>query len=535
MKGSFLYILFLILISLSFVDCAKRGNPEGGSRDTIPPVLLRSVPENYSTNFKGNEITIYFNEYIKLKELQQQLIISPPLENQPTITPFSTSKVLKILILDTLKENTTYSINFGNSIVDNNEENPFEFFKYVFSTGSYIDSLKVQGKITDALKINPEEKVTVMLHEVNDNFTDSVVYNKKPLYIATTQRNPENFEIENIKEGTYLLVALKDNNSNYTFEPKTDKIGFVSEFINVPSDTSYRLNLFKEIPEYKLARPSSLNSQKIQFGYEGVGDSIKIKLLSNQPGDFEYRITKDLKSDSLYYWFQPKMESDSLQFQVTNKGKVDTLLVRMQKTERDSIKLSALKTGALAFDEQFQVTGTTPIEFIKKNQIEIFDKDSIAIQFDIDFNQRLNLLSLDFEKTERQLYTITFFPETITDFYGDVNDTISFKTNTRTTADYGFLAFNLEKTKSLPIIVQLVTENGEVRKEIIGMEHQTLFSFDNITPGNYYVRVVIDENQNGKWDTGHFLRREQPEEVVYFPKLLDIRANWTLNETFNLE
>ncbi len=522
-------------MSLSFVDCAKRGNPDGGARDTIPPVLLRTVPENYSTNFKGNEITVYFDEYIKLKDLQQQLIISPPLENQPTITPFNTSKVLKIVINDTLKENTTYSINFGNSIVDNNEENPFEFFKFVFSTGTYIDSLKVQGTITDALKIKPEEKITVMLYGVDENFTDSIVYNKKPLYVATTQRDPETFEIENIKEGTYLLLGLKDNNSNYTFEPKIDKIGFVTHFIEIPTDTTYQLNLFKEIPEYKLARPSSLNSQKIQFGYEGVGDSLKIKLLSNQPDDFEYSITKDIKSDSLYYWFKPKIDSDSLQFQLTNKGQVDTLMVRMQKTERDSLSLSAIKTGALAFDERFQVTGRTPIKNVDKNYIEIVDKDTLSIPYEIDFDKKMNILSIDFAKTERQLYTITFFPEAITDFYGDVNDTISFNANTRTKADYGFLAFNLESTKSLPVIVQLVTENGEVRKEILGIEKQTTFNFENIIPGNYYVRIVFDENQNGKWDTGNFLRREQPEEVIYFPKLLDIRANWTLNETFSIE
>ncbi len=535
MKGKFLYIIFLVLLSLSFVDCAKRGNPDGGARDTIAPVILRSVPENYSTNFKGNEITIYFDEYIKLKNLQQQLIISPPLDNQPTITPFSTSKLLKILINDTLKENTTYSINFGTSIVDNNEENSFEFFKYVFSTGSYIDSLKVRGTISDALKVKPEENVTVMLYEVNENFTDSIVYNSKPLYIASTQQNPEFFEIENIREGTYLLVGLKDNNSNYTFEPQADKIGYVSEFIKVPSDTTYRINLFKEIPEYKLARPSALNSQRIQFGYEGEGNEIAIELLSSKPLGFEETITKDLKSDSLYYWFQPKMETDSLQFKVTNTNKVDTLMVRMQKAERDSLKLSALKTGALAFDEQFLVTGTTPIRFFEKSLIEIVDKDTIAVPFEVDFDQRFNLLSFDFEKTERQLYTITFFPEAITDFFGAVNDTISFKTNTRTPSDYGFLSFNLDEPKSLPLIVQLVSENGELRRELLGVENQTTFNFENIVPGNYYVRIVIDENQNGIWDTGNFLRKLQPEEVIYFPKLLDIRANWTLNETFAIE
>src|SRR5690606_23040147 len=118
---------------LSFVDCAKKGTPTGGERDTIPPTIVRSNPENYSINFTGDEIEIRFDEYIKLKDIGNELIISPPMEYTPIITPLSTSKTLKIKILDTLKPNTTYSFNFGNSIVDNNEENKYEYFKYVFS------------------------------------------------------------------------------------------------------------------------------------------------------------------------------------------------------------------------------------------------------------------------------------------------------------------------------------------------------------------------------------------------------------------
>jgi len=257
MKGNFIYFIFLLLLSFSFVDCAKRGNPEGGLRDTIAPVIIRTVPENYTINFKGNEIRIYFDEYIKLKDLQKNLIISPPLNAPPTLYPLSTSKYIKIVFQDTLRENTTYSINFGNSIVDNNEENPYEFYKYVFSTGSYIDSLKVIGTITDAELLKPEENVSVMLYEVDTEFKDSIIFTQKPIYVASTQNNPDSFQIENVKEGTYLLIALKDNNSNYTFQPKTDKIGFVENFITIPTDTSYVLNLFKEIPVYALSRPNA--------------------------------------------------------------------------------------------------------------------------------------------------------------------------------------------------------------------------------------------------------------------------------------
>lgn len=535
MKGNFLYVIFLLLFSLSFIDCAKRGNPEGGPRDTIPPVIVRSAPENYSTQFKENEIRIHFDEYIKLKNLQQQLIISPPLDNPPTIEPFGTARFIRIVFNDTLRENTTYSINFGNSIVDNNEENPFEFFKYVFSTGSYIDSLKVLGSISDAKKIKPEENVTVMLYEVDENYTDSIIFKKKPYYVSNTQRNPDFFSIENIKEGKYLLIALKDNNNNYTFEPKVDKIGFVDGFINVPTDTTFHLSLFREIPKYKFVSAVSINSRKIQFGFEGVGDSIKIELLSETPDDFSYTLLREPRKDSLNYWFSQNFERDSLFFKVSNLGVVDTVKVRLSKAPVDTLSLSALKTGVIAFDEPVEIGANIPIKTIKKEKIAIIDKDSTEVNFNMDFNQFHNIIFLDFEKKEREVYTITFLPEAVTDFFGVVNDTITFKTNTRTAADYGFLSFSTVNPKSYPIIVQLVTENGDVRKEHYARNEETSFYFENINPGNYYVRIIYDENENGKWDTGNFLKRLQPEEVIYFPKLLDIRANWTLNETFVLE
>lgn len=535
MKGKYLYLIFIFMLSLSFVDCAKRGNPEGGARDTIPPVIERTVPENYSTNFDDEEIRIYFDEYIKLKDLQQQLIISPPMENTPIITPFSTAKYIKIVFTDTLKENTTYSINFGNSIVDNNEENPFEFYKYVFSTGNYIDSLKVLGTVSDALKPLPEEAVTVMLYEVDENYTDSVIYNKKPYYVSSTLRSPEFFSVENIKPGKYLLIGLKDNNNNYNFDPKTDKIGFVDEFIDIPTDTTFHLNLFKEIPEFTMARPSSQHSQKIMFGYEGRGDSIKIELLSDAPRDFEYRITKDTESDSLYYWFKPTIESDSLLFKVTNNQYIDTLNVRMQNKEIDSLNISAVKTGTITFDQMLEITANNPIVSVEKERMELINKDSLAMDFQLKLDERKNILSVDFDKAEREIYTLTLFPEAVTDYFGQVNDTLSFKANTRTTADYGFLSFNIDRAKSCPLIVQLVTEEGDVTQEMSAKEGQTVFEFENITPAKYNVRVIYDTNENGKWDTGDFLKRRQPEEVIYFPKLLEIRANWTLNETFILE
>ena len=231
MMHRILYFALLFFVTLTFVNCAKRGSPSGGAKDSIPPIIVKYNPENYSINFTDDEIKIYFDEYIKLIDINKELIISPPLKYQPEIAPLSTGKFIKIIIKDSLKKNTTYSFNFGKSIVDYTEENVFKYFKYILSTGSFIDSLKLKGTVKDALLLNPEGTTTVMLYEVNDAFNDSIIYSEKPTYITTTKEESQEFELTNLKEGTYFLIALKDKTNDYIFQPNYDKIGFLEGFI----------------------------------------------------------------------------------------------------------------------------------------------------------------------------------------------------------------------------------------------------------------------------------------------------------------
>ena len=224
LKNNFKYITLLLLLVV--IGCAKRGSITGGLKDTIAPVLKTSFPKNFNTNFKGSEIKLTFDEYIKLKDLKKQLIISPPMKNEPLITPTTSSKYIDIKINDTLQPNTTYSFNFGQSITDNNEGNPYNQFKYIFSTGDYIDSLAIGGRVKDAYNKEVESFVSVMLYEVNDTFKDSVVYTDMPRYVTNTLDSLKTFRLENLKAGKYLLVAMKDRNNNNKFNPKTDKIGF---------------------------------------------------------------------------------------------------------------------------------------------------------------------------------------------------------------------------------------------------------------------------------------------------------------------
>ncbi len=534
MKHRLLYIPILFLFLLSFADCAKKGSPSGGKRDSIPPVIVKSSPENYSVNFVENEIRIYFDEYIKLKDLQKELIISPPFKNNPIITPTNASKILKIRILDTLLENTTYSLNFGNSIVDNNEENEFKYFKYVFSTGSYIDSLKVSGKVKDALLVRPEIPTTLLLHEIDDDFSDSLVLSEKPTYITTTRDSTSTFEFTNLKEGNYLLLALKEKNNDYTFQPQTDKIAFTQSIIRLPTDSTFTLNLFKEEANYSIARPKHESKHHITFGYQGDGDNLSLELLSEADENFEHTIYKDNKTDTLHYWFKPEIEADTLIFVAKNRDIVDTLNVRMRNLFKDSLEVSMLSPRVLTPKDTLKLAANTPLTLVDDEKITVLSRDSITIEASLKLAPENNLAYIIFPKQDEQSYRVQLFPGALTDYYSTSNDSLKFNVVTKAVSDYGTLTLNLNKVKKWPVIVQLINEKFKVISESKLSENKSLF-FDYINPGKYYIRIVFDENKNGVWDTGNFLKRLAPEEIKYYPSLIEIRANWSLNETFILD
>ncbi|MBG42760.1 MAG: hypothetical protein CL530_02225 [Aequorivita sp.] len=534
MKHRLLYIPIAFLFILSFADCAKKGTPSGGPRDTIPPVIVRSSPENYTTNFTGSEIEIRFDEYIKLKEVNKELIISPPMKYTPIITPLSTSKTLRIKILDTLKPNTTYSFNFGNSIVDNNEENKFEYYKYIFSTGSYIDSLKLSGRVKDAQLIAPEIPTTVMLYEANEAFTDSIIYSEKPTYITVTKDSTGVFELTNLKEGKYLLLALKEKNNDYIFQPQNDKIGFEKELITIPTDSSYTLTLFKETPDYKFVRASQVGKNHIVFGYEGRADSLDIELLSEKPENYISTVFKDEKKDTLHYWFKPAIETDSLIFKVTNKNFIDTSTVRMRELFKDSLTISALKTGTLKLKDTFKLRANTPLITFDAAQFQVMAKDSSFVESTVTLNKKYNWAEVYFPKTEDQTYSINILPGALTDFFEKTNDTIQFNVNTRLESDYGTLNLTLVNVEAFPIIVQILDSKYNIVAEKYLTENKDVF-FGALSPDKYFIRIIYDENENRSWDTGSFLNRMQPERIIYYPTQIEVRANWSLNETFILK
>ncbi|RDK88198.1 Ig-like domain-containing protein [Marinirhabdus gelatinilytica] len=526
-----------LLFALSFVDCAKRGSPSGGERDSLPPVIVRSVPENYTTNFEGDEIRIYFDEYIKLVDVQTNLIVSPPLEYQPIITPLNTSKQLRVKILDTLRENTTYSFNFGKSIVDNNEENEFPYFKYVFSTGSYIDSLRLNGAVKDALLPEAKNPVVVSLYELNENYTDSLLFSKKPMYITTTTDSTGTFQFTNLKEGKYLLTALKEKTNDYTFQPKTDKIGFVMDTVTLPTDTTYTLTLFKEQLDYNMTRPTHVSKNQFLFGFEGNIDSLQLEPLSSVPEGYESTMYRDAKKDTIQYWFKPAFDhevTDSLLFLAKNRLAIDTLEVRVKDLYADSLKVSSVKSGTLTPKDTFQLQFNTPLVSIDKNLIQVMDKDSAAVEIKTQKDSVYNRAKLLFEKNTDQRYFITALPGAFTDFFEETNDTLTYNFKTKAEDDYGTIALSLQNANDFPYIIELVNSKYEIVASTWVSENQTV-DFTFIDPGFYYIRIIFDANENQRWDTGNFLKRIQPERIVYYPKKIEVRANWSLQETFILK
>lgn len=535
MKQRALFYITVFVVLLTVVNCAKTGTPTGGEKDTEPPKVVKEEPAGLSTNFEAEEIRIYFDEYIKLKDLQKQLIVSPPLKNLPEISPQgSASKYLEIKIKDTLLPNTTYVFNFGQSITDNNEGNPYEFYKYVFSTGDYIDSLSLYGMVKDAVEKNPDQFVSVMLYEVNEEYKDSIVYNEVPTYITNTLDSAVTFQLTNLKAGTYKLVAMKDVGNNNLFNQKTDKIAFLEEEITVPTDSVYLLTLFKEIPNFRASRPSLASGNRMIFGYEGIRDSMKINLVTQVSDTFDFKIVPDQKKDTLYYWFKGAPQ-DSLQFEFPVADSTVVYTVKMKDLPKDTLALSPNQGRNLSLKKPFAIVASTPLVAADTNKIEILDKDSVAVKFSTKIDEINNQLDFDFAKAPDDAYQITLLPEAITDFFGNTNDTLIYPLRTKKLSEYGNMNVVLVDVPSYPIVLQLTTEKGDLIEEIHSEKERASYYFQHLDPGNYLMRIIFDVNNNKKWDTGDYLRKIQPEKILYYQGTIEVRANWEIEQTFTIK
>ena len=530
-------IIYSILSLAIISGCAKRGNPTGGPLDSLPPVLVNANPKLNSTNFDSEEIRLTFDEFVKLDKVQDQLIISPPLDKSAyEIKPLTgVTKKVFLKFIDSLDENVTYTVNFGNSIKDNNEGNPLTFFSYTFSTGETIDSLYVKGNISDAYDIETDEYVSIHLYRIDSTLNDSIIYNKQPTYISNSL-DSTSYRFKNLREGKYLIVAMKDVDNNYYFDPFYDKIGFIDSLITLPKDSIIDLKLFKEETDLIWDKPHFINSEKIGFGYYGKLDFSRLVIDSNLPDSVDYIFTKEIEKDTIYVWLT-KNSFDSLNFNLIEKDTIKLTTVKFDRkrdTLIDSLSISAKTANVIHLRESFKLSTNTPIKKIEDSLITVRDIDSILVPFVSSVNDNLDEIDIKFEVSPTDNYTIFILPDAIKDIKGVTNDTLQFNLVSQSLEDYGNIFLDVIRNNQSKFILHLIDSNEEIVREYKNVDQNTAYNFEYIKPGKYNFRLIEDLNKNDIWDTGNYLKKIKPEPVYYFSSELEVRANWDLNETFNL-
>ena len=533
MKSFFRYFLIVILIG-SFLSCAKRGRPTGGPKDEEKPLFVVANPPYESLNFAAKKIKITFNEYVRLQSVNKQLVVSPPLKYPPLISPQGTaSEEITIQILDTLQPNTTYTFDFGNSVEDNNEGNQLERFKYVFSTGTYIDSLTARGSVKDAFSKKPEKDIRLLLYKIDSSFTDSIIYTKKPNYVTSTL-DSTSYNFTNLKEGKYLLIGLKDKASDYIFTPAEDKIGFYNDTIILPRDSiiSNPISLFKEVLPYDFKRVKEVSKGKLLFSYQGEAKNMKIKLLSKVSDSFKSIARFEKDKDTLNYWHS-LVDVDSLNFLITNNDALDTVTVKLRKKKLDSLSLSSTTRTILELKDTFFINANNPIIYLDTSKVSLVDKDTLDVPYQSFISDNENKLGFIFKKGYKQQYTLSILPKAIKDLYNLENDSLKYEFRTKDLEDYGAINLRVNNPNSKNLIIELTYEDGVLIYRKFTRTSSTL-RFPLLIPKNHLIRVIVDENNNGKWDTGDFLKRIQPEEIIYYEEILKVRSNFTYDQSISI-
>jgi len=531
MKQAVLLFLSSLLLLMT-VKCAKRASPTGGPRDSIPPVLVNATPKLNTTFFDKEGFTLTFDEYVTLKDVSKQLIVSPPLSSsQYKVYPTTgASKKISLVLNDSLMDNTTYTFNFGESIVDFNEGNPTPFLTYTLSTGATIDSLYIKGKVTDAFEKDTETFISLQLYPVDSIYKDSTIYTQKPLYVTSTLDTTV-YRFQNLRAGKYNLIALQDLAGNYLFDQGVDKIGFVNQLIELPQDSIIDLKLFKEKTNFSWDAPYFINDHHVALAYYGEYEAQPYKMISEVPSTFESLVTKNREKDSLNFWFKGAT-LDSIKFELEIRDTLRTKTAFLKEPIEDSLVISQFTKGTLRLKNLFELSSNLPVTTVDNSRLLVTNVDTVPIPAQLKIMENYDRIAIDFEVLPNDRYTVTLYPNALEDFWGRTHDTLVYRTSTKKIEDYGNIYLRVQHDSPHPYLIELLNNNKVVRR-YDSLVPGNNYSFELLDAGKYTVRLIEDANNNKLWDTGDYLEKIQPEKVIYYWKEIDLRANWDMNETFN--
>ena len=526
------YINFIILVFLvsGVYSCAVQQSPLGGPKDEDPPVLdsLKST-QNYQTQFNDDEINLYFDEFVQLKNVFEQVVYSPPLRKKPEIKQRGKKVTMKFSELDTLKTNTTYTINFGDAIQDFNESNILANFRYVFSTGDIIDSLSIFGNIIADETQEPAEETLVLLY---DNLSDSIVYKEQPYYFAKTDESG-NFRIENLRSDTFKVFILKDGNLNLKYD-EGETMGFLDTFIFVNDSLPGKLDLhaFEPVKRLRL-RDEESEAYKFKFIFSRRPFDAIIKSASDS-----IWWNEEIRKDSLILWHDNTITNDTL-YVYADSIILDTIsfsrippksgeLVPL-KHRRKNISRSNLLPPGLPLIYEY----STPISSIDTSKIKL--KDSLQIfdyEIKIDSSNHKNLI-IDYKYSFGDSLTLRIEPGGLKFINGNVNDTLKQLIVPESPEKYGILDIQIDSLdSSLQYVFQLFDGELLVKEQLIMGTESELISFINMPPKEYNAKIVEDANLNGKWDPGNYAIKRQSERWQKF-SFEELRENWELKANLN--
>ena len=526
-----LLIVFILLGGLILVSCAQIVNPNGGERDLKAPQLLNTSPKNLSTNFTKNSIQFKFNEFIQLNNPGEQIIISPPLESKPEF--INKGRLLEIKLKELLLPNTTYTINFGNAIGDNKENNLVKDFVYVLSTGNIIDSNYITGKVENAFTNKPENDITVGLY-YTEGFNDSTIIKHKPIYMAKTNENGL-FNIKNLPGNNFKIIAFKDENKNLKKEIN-EPIAFLNNIINPIDSNNKNLTL-------KLFKPNLYKPGKVIDTFNREPDKFvfiiyKPSYVSIKPKNTNKSYIKYIKGNQdidTFYLFTSTIKTDSLlKFNALINNNTSELIIR-QKVINKLNKPTFTVTKQLELNDTIKINFVNPIVKIDTTRIKLL-KDSINLAYKL---LQINNFELHvtYPKEESSTYKLILNDSAFIDYYNQYSKQEKVVYVMKAKKEYANLILHIKVPKSSthPFLLQLLSSDEKIVNYQFNITNNQDINLDNVVPGIYKVKYIYDANSNGIWDTGDINTNTQPEKVKYLDQTLTLKAYWDLEQSVLIE
>lgn len=575
----------MAIASLMLYACANMASPNGGPYDEVPPKFISSTPAPGQLNYKGKKVEILFDELVQVDKPTENVIVTPPQMSQPVIR--ANGRRVVVALEDTLKENTTYTIDFTNSIADNNEKNVLQNFSFAFSTGPTIDTLQISGILLDAATLEPMSGITVGVHT---NLADSA-FTTTP-FVRTSRTNDRGqFTIRNMAPGTYRIYALEDVMRSYAYTQPGQQIAY-SDSLIVPSfelttrqDTTWKdsltidtimtvpythffpdnieLLLFKEKVERQYMLRPERNDEKIltlRFNAPVEQYPEPVPVNFEPEGDW-YFVQAEEEGRTIKYWLTDSLvwQQDTLQIAVDYlksdslnvlRPQTDTVSLSMrrrpQATQKKSKKadrpmpieflgLSASPTGTMEMTDTLSLTFAEPIAQLDSSLLRLEQLvDSVWTPVDFRFfpdstNALRYFLLRPWNYAEE--YQLSIDSATIYSVYGRWNNTLKNAFKVKKEDDYGHLYINVIGVDTTAFVELLNNSDLPVRKAKV-KDGGALFM--DLKPDKYYARLTIDLNGNGRWDTGNYAEKRQPEQVFYCPKLFQVMQNWQVEETWDV-